>query len=218
MNEAMYYGECVRYALHKYDIQEDDFENSGLRFYQRRVANPLTIFKTLKKKGIIIPTVLGSLFGQKESSPIATVLLSVSQEKNYVVLYNPFTEKEEKRMTKEFLDSWKDAQGECTTAFEADGTYNPKLIDLTHVPLPDFIDELCEAIAENAHDTWAWERQSEGWTYGPIRNDETLETPDMVPYAELPNSEKQYDRVMAFDTLRLLIALGYKIEKVDAEK
>jgi len=96
-----------------------------------------------------------------------------------------------------------------------DGTYNPKLIDLAHVDLPDFMDELCEAIAENAHDTWAWERQSEGWTYGPVRNDEKLETPDMIPYRDLPDSEKQYDRVMAFDTLRLLIALGYKIEKRD---
>lgn len=57
------------------------------------------------------------------------------------------------------------------------------------------------------------ERQSEGWTYGPKRDDEKLETPDMVPYAQLPESEKQYDRIMAEDTLKLLIALGYKITK-----
>jgi hypothetical protein len=40
-----------------------------------------------------------------------------------------------------------------------------------------------------------------------------LETPDMVPYSQLPESEKQYDRVMADDTLKLLIALGYRIVK-----
>ena len=28
-------------------VIEDDFENSGLRFYKRKVANPKTIFKTL---------------------------------------------------------------------------------------------------------------------------------------------------------------------------
>lgn len=215
MNDIKYYTDCVKYALHKRGIMEDDFENSGLRFYQRRVANPLTIFKTLKKGGIVIPSVLGSLFKHNDSDSVATVLLDVSENQKHVALYNPFTNQEEEYLTTDYLESWKDAQGECTTAFEKDGTYNPKLLDLKHVELPDFIDELCEAIAENAHDTWAWERQSEGWTYGPVRDDENLQTPDMVPYAELPDSERQYDRVMAFDTLRLLIALGYKIEKRD---
>ena len=40
-----------------------------------------------------------------------------------------------------------------------------------------------------------------------------LKAPDMVPYTQLPESEKQYDRIMAEDTLKLLTALGYKIEK-----
>ncbi len=215
MNDIKYYANCVRYALHKRGIMEDDFENSGLRFYQRRVANPLTIFKTFKKGGIVVPSVVSSLFKSNDAVSVATVLLDVSEDQKHVVLYNPFTNQEEEYLTTDYLESWKDAQGECTTAFEKDETYNPKFLDLKHVELPDFMDELCEAIAENAHDTWAWERQSEGWTYGPVRDDENLQTPDMVPYAELPDSERQYDRVMAFDTLRLLIALGYKIEKRD---
>ena len=213
MNDIKYYADCVKYALHKRGIMEDDFENSGLRFYQRRVANPLTIFKTFKKGGIVVPSVVSSLFKSNDAVSVATVLLDVSEDQKHVVLYNPFTNQEEEYLTTDYLESWKDAQGECTTAFEKDETYNPKFLDLKHVELPDFMDELCEAIAENAHDTWAWERQSEGWTYGPVRDDENLLTPDMVPYAELPDSERQYDRVMAFDTLRLLIALGYKIEK-----
>lgn len=214
MSEVLFYADCVKYALHRKGIQEDDFENSGLRFYQRKVANPLTIFKTFNKGGVIIPSVVGSLFKSEDMTPVATVLLNVSEDQKYVLLYNPFTNSEEEYQTTDYLESWKEAQGECTTAFDADGTYNPKFLDLNHVELPEFMEELCEAIAENAHDTWAWERQSEGWTYGPVRDDEKLETPDMVPYRELPDSEKQYDRVMAFDTLRLLIALGYKIEKI----
>ena len=79
--------------------------------------------------------------------------------------------------------------------------------------MPESFDELREAIAENAHDMWALERQSEGWTFGSQRDDNKLETPDMVPYAQLPESEKQYDRLMAVDTLKLLTALGDKIEK-----
>jgi hypothetical protein len=113
-----------------------------------------------------------------------------------------------------FVEAWEATGGLCTTAFPADAkTYNPKLIDLEHVELPEGYAELREAIAENAHDMWALERQSEGWTYGPKRDDNKLETPDMVPYAKLPESEKQYDRLMAGDTLKLLTALGYKIEK-----
>ena len=113
-----------------------------------------------------------------------------------------------------FLEAWEVTGGLCTTAFPADAkTYNPKLIDLEYVELPEGLDELREAIAENAHDRWALERQSEGWTFGPKRDDSKLETPDMVPYSQLPESEKQYDRVMADDTLKLLIALGYRIVK-----
>lgn len=63
------------------------------------------------------------------------------------------------------------------------------MLDLTYVELPDGQDELLEAMAENAHDMWARERQSEGWTYGPERNDQLLETPDMVPYAPVDTHE-----------------------------
>ncbi len=213
MAKTLHYAECVKYALHKRGITENDFENSGLRFYQRQVANPKTVFKTLKKGGIIIPTVADYLFGNSTGSRVATILLSAFDDGSMVSLYNSISGQEENYPTADFLKAWEDAKGECTTAFENDGTYIPKLLDLKHVELPDFMDELCEAIAENAHDTWAWERQSEGWTYGPERDDEKLLTPDMVPYAELPDSERQYDRLMAFDTLRLLIALGYRIEK-----
>lgn len=106
--------------------------------------------------------------------------------------------------------------GVCTTAFPDDSeTYYPKLRDLSQVELPEGYDELREAIAANAHDRWALERQSEGWTYGYKRDDSNLQTPDMVPYSQLPESEKKYDRIMAEDTLKFLISLGYKIERND---
>jgi hypothetical protein len=53
----------------------------------------------------------------------------------------------------------------------------------------------------------------EGWRYGPQRNDVTKENPTLVPYQELPESEKEYDRQMAMETLKAIIALGYRIEK-----
>lgn len=78
--------------------------------------------------------------------------------------------------------------------------------------------ELREAIAENAHEVWAANRRAEGWTYGPERNDSLKQTPDMVPYSCLPESEKEYDREMAVKTIKLLKKLGYElIRREDVE-
>lgn len=172
----------------------------------------MTIFKTLKKRGVIIPVVDAGFVGLAGGNA-AVVLLGVSDDSVQVQIYDPVKECVEDRTAQAFLEAWDKAGGLCTTAFVNDGTYTPKLLDLTYVELPDGLDELLEAMAENAHDMWARERQSEGWTYGPERNDQLLETPDMVPYARLAESEKQYDRIMAADTLKLLTALGYKIVK-----
>ncbi len=92
-------------------------------------------------------------------------------------------------------------------------TYNPKPIDVSDVILEEDLTELREAIAENAHDIWAIERMQQGWTYGPERNDELKQTPCMVPYAQLPESEKEYDRKMAMQTIKLMKQLGYDLVK-----
>ena len=75
------------------------------------------------------------------------------------------------------------------------------------------LSNLCEQSAEKTHDAWAFERQSEGWTYGPKRDDMKLQTPDMVPYSNLPETEKEYDRIMVRNTIRQILAMGYRIEK-----
>jgi hypothetical protein len=92
-------------------------------------------------------------------------------------------------------------------------TYNPTPIDLSDVVLSEDLQELREAIAENAHDVWAQARQAEGWTYGPQRDDQLKQTPDMVPYSQLPDSEKYYDREMAMNTIKLIKKLGYDLMK-----
>lgn len=92
-------------------------------------------------------------------------------------------------------------------------TYNPKPIDLSDVELTEDLNELREAIAENAHEIWAANRQAEGWSYGPERNDQLKQTPDMVPYSQLTEGEKEYDREMAMKTIKLLKKLGYDLIK-----
>lgn len=91
--------------------------------------------------------------------------------------------------------------------------YEPKPIDTSDVILSDDLLELTEKIAENVHDVWAVGRIEQGWTYGPERNDELKTTPCLVPYLELPDSEKEYDRNTALETLKLITKLGYKLAK-----
>ena len=182
--------------------------------YERHTANPGTIFTALRKGGIVIPSVNASLLGEYNVEVTATVVIKANQITDMVDLYVPKSNDIQTFPIATFVEAWDATGGICTTAFPADTkTYHPNFLDLKLVELPNGFGELREAIAENAHDRWALERQSEGWTYGPKRDDSKLETPDMVPYAQLPESEKQYDRIMAEDTLKLLTALGYRIEK-----
>lgn len=89
--------------------------------------------------------------------------------------------------------------------------YNPHVDDLSGVELPPEIQALTELLAERTHDVWASGRIREGWRYGAERNDELKLHPCLVPYSELPESEKEYDRSTALETLRYVIACGYDI-------
>ncbi|SCX31672.1 RyR domain-containing protein [Ruminococcaceae bacterium P7] len=89
--------------------------------------------------------------------------------------------------------------------------YKPNPIDTSDVVLPDELLKLTEKLAENTHEVWASNRISQGWSYGEERNDAKKLTPCMVPYSELPEEEKDYDRNTALETIRLIIKLGYTI-------
>ena len=91
--------------------------------------------------------------------------------------------------------------------------YVPKPVDTSDVQLPVELDELVEKIAKNVHDVWAQNRLDEGWVYGEQRNDTLKTHPCLIPYEELPEVEKEYDRNTAFGTLRLITKLGFKITK-----
>lgn len=91
--------------------------------------------------------------------------------------------------------------------------YIPRPVDTASVNLPTDLLELTEKIAENVHEIWAAGRIQEGWVYGAERNDREKTTPCLVPYDQLPESEKEYDRKTAMETLKLIVALGYKIDK-----
>ena len=91
--------------------------------------------------------------------------------------------------------------------------YIPEPIDTSEIQLNDDLLELVELLAENSHDVWAFQRKKRGWTYGHKRDDKKKNNPCLVPYNELPESEKEYDRTLAREILKTIILLGYKIEK-----
>ena len=91
--------------------------------------------------------------------------------------------------------------------------YIPKPIDTKDVVLPEELVELTEKIAENVHDVWSRERMAQGWKYGPERNDEKKTHPCLLPYAQLPEEEKEYDRKTAMETVKLILSLGFEIQK-----
>jgi hypothetical protein len=81
------------------------------------------------------------------------------------------------------------------------------------VELDGEILRLTEQLAENAHEVWARRRLAEGWRYGPRRDETKKLHPSLVPYEELPEAEKEYDRSTALETLKVMLSLGYRIEK-----
>ena len=100
-----------------------------------------------------------------------------------------------------------------TTRIRNMNKYIPSPIDLSEVELPNDINSLVELIAKNVHDVWAKQRIEEGWTYGEVKDSIKKTTPCLVPYEELPEEEKEYDRKTAMETLKLVVKLGYKITK-----
>ena len=91
--------------------------------------------------------------------------------------------------------------------------YTPHPIDTQEVALPTELTSLAEDIAKNVHEVWSEGRMKDGWTYGEERNDAEKKHPCLVPYEELSEEEKEYDRNTSLETLKLIIKLGFKITK-----
>lgn len=91
--------------------------------------------------------------------------------------------------------------------------YVPQPMDTTDVQLPEELNALVEQIAKNVHEVWAQSRMEQGWIYGAERNDALKQHPCLIPYEELSEVEKAYDRDTALGTLKLISKLGFKISR-----
>ena len=141
----------------------------------------------------------------------AVVVSEIDQKADTVTIYDP---QHRLRKTVDCCDfelAWRESQYYMVRVLQSVDEYTPKPIYLKYIPLDDDLKDLQEAIAENAHNVWAEARMKEGWHYGKERNDAEKLHPDLVPYTALPDSEKEYDRIMAFNTIKLVKKLGYDI-------
>ena len=145
----------------------------------------------------------------------AVAISSITVETDEIILFNPNTDEElTKYSISSFMEAWRQSNNYLVVINTTDKfIYEPSPIGLDDVELSEDLSELQEAIAENAHEIWAKNRRDQGWSYGPERNDQKKETPDMIPYCNLPESEKLYDREMAMQTLKLVKKLGFEIVK-----
>lgn len=91
--------------------------------------------------------------------------------------------------------------------------YTPHPVDTSDVSLPVELEKLVEKMAKNVHEVWAENRIKQGWKLGKERNDEKKTHPCLIPYEELPEVEKEYDRNTCISSLKLIMKLGFKISK-----
>lgn len=202
-------------------------EAKGLLVKRRYKCTVKDIESALKENESVIAVVDGGeLLGNRSEEIMEDILIGQIPDHTVVVLsydttaktitiYDPNSSNvEDTYPIEQFKDAWEDSRNYLVTITSNNmKKYIPTPIDLSDVELSEDLNELREAIAENAHDVWALERQAQGWTYGHQRNDELKQTPCMVTYSELPESEKKFDRDMAMNTLKLLKKLGYDIVK-----
>ena len=143
----------------------------------------------------------------------AMVVTGIDMAGETVTLFDPQENSQFPIPNSQFEKAWRESNNYMVRVLQSVDDYEPHPVNLEHIQLTDDLTELREAIAENAHEVWAAARMKEGWTYGSLRDDAQKKHPDLVPYSSLPDSEKEYDRSMAMDTIKLVRKLGFDIVK-----
>lgn len=203
-------------------------EAIGLVVVRQYEATIQDIAKALNKgDGVMVAVDGGELLGNQHIEQLedayigawpdhTVVVTNYNEEKAEITISDPNSPNQQDSYSlSQFANAWADSKNYLVTIKNNNDmkNYQPKPIDVSDVILEEDVTDLREAIAENAHDIWAIERMQQGWTYGPERNDELKQNPCMVPYSKLPESEKEYDRKMAMQTIKLMKKLGYDLVK-----
>ena len=199
--------------------------NAGLLVTRKYDATIDDIVKALERNNDVIVAVdrdklYPELSDEEDAANHAVVVTAIDPDNQIITLYDPkqFSTRlvslsNHNFQLSTFENAWKESQHYMVRVLQSVEEYEPQPINLDIIPLGEELNELIEAIAENAHDIWALARMKEGWTYGPVRDDAKKQHPDLIPYSALPDSEKEYDRRMALDTIKLVKKLGFEMKK-----
>ena len=170
-----------------------------------------------KKNSIIVVVDSDKLFPDQidlEDLPNhAIVIRGFDSDKNQIIIFDPQRGSIFTVHYSLFEVAWKESYNYMVRVLCNIEDYQPQPIPLDDISLTDDLMELREAIAENAHEVWSAARIAEGWTYGPVRDDKKKQHPDLVPYSALPDIEKEYDRIMAMNTIKLVKKLGFDVSR-----
>lgn len=186
----------------------------GLCVSRRHYATLKDIRLALEQGSAVIVPIHGDKIGENESVGGVICVLALEDE---IVAYDPNLVENPRRIARErFIDAWRDSKFLMVSVNRIEkvaNTYSPAPLNLDDVTLPEELDELTEAIAENTHEVWSRGRMDEGWTYGAERDDDERKHPDLLPYSSLTEGEKDFDRDTAMNAIKLIVKLGYRIEK-----
>lgn len=189
----------------------------GVPVTRRYDATTDDIVDALSRDNDIIVAVNSSMLfaqpGTDDAANHAVVVTGIDPTAGTVTLYDPGQLAPVQMPAAVFSAAWSVSCNYMVCALHSVEEYRPRPVRLDGIVLNSSIADLQDAIAENAHEVWAEARMREGWTYGTVRDDQHRKHPDLVPYSSLPESEKEYDRIMALNTIRLLMKLGYRINR-----
>lgn len=188
-------------------------EKKGLSVSRKYDCTVEEIMEALGKRHKVIAVVDYGQLSARESDGIYHAVVVIGITGDTIRIFDPAINGHSNHLTEDFIKAWAYSKNYLVCASTEAIEYHPHPIDVKEVELDEQLLELTEAIAENAHEIWARKRYDEGWRFGPKRNDDKLQTPDMVPYSELSESEKYYDRDVAFNTIRLVKKLGFNISR-----
>lgn len=200
-------------------------EKRGLYVSRRYSCSINEIIRAVKKEEIVIAAIDNTELSQSLEEANRNDLLNGKTPNHAVVIQSVDTNKEEINILEPsistspktypidvFQNAWDDSSN-YIVILSNQSNYEPHPLDLDDVKIEPELMELREAIAENAHEVWAKTRKDQGWSYGTERDDTKKLHPDMIPYNLLPESEKEYDRQMAINTIKLVKKLGWELKK-----
>lgn len=200
-------------------------EKRGLYVSRRYGCSINEIIRAVKKEEIVIAAIDNTELSQSPEEAKRNDLLNGKTPNHAVVIQSIDTNKEEINILEPsistspknypidvFQNAWDDSSN-YIVILSNQSNYEPHPLDLDDVTIEPELMELREAIAENAHEVWAKTRKDQGWAYGAERDDAKKLHPDMIPYNLLPESEKEYDRQMAINTIKLVKKLGWELKK-----